>query len=241
MQPTFLPWAGYFNLMAQVDDFVLLDDVQLEKQSWQTRNRLVIGGEVRWVVVPVRNTSLAQTIRDTEVLHGTHWREKLARGFAINYGRHPHFAEAEEIIQLLLASSTTLLADMNETVIRFVARRLGLAPQLHRASRLPVEGARSARLVALCRHFQADEYLSPVGSAEYLAQDEFTQHVPSRLRFQAYAPAAYAQKGSKEFHSHLSIVDVVANLGWQRAGGYVRDACLPAPDPVQTQLERNLR
>jgi hypothetical protein len=239
MQPTFLPWAGYFNLMAQVDDFVLLDDVQLEKQSWQTRNRLIIGGEVRWVVVPVRNIALAQTIRDTEVLHGTHWREKLVRGFAINYGRHPYLAEAEAIIHMLLASSATLLGDLNETLIRFVAERLGLSPRLHRASRLPTDGARSARLVALCRHFRADEYLSPLGSAEYLAQDEFERHAPSRLRFQAYSPAAYPQKGSKEFHSHLSIVDVVANIGWQGARSYVTDTRPAAP--AQSELERNLR
>jgi hypothetical protein len=239
MQPTFLPWAGYFNLMAQADDFVLLDDVQLEKQSWQTRNRLIIGGEVRWVIVPVRNTSLAQTIHNTEVLHGTHWREKLVRGFAINYGRHPYFSQAEAIIEVLLSSSAPFLADLNETVIRFVADRLGISPRLHSASRLAIEGVRSARLVALCRHFHAEEYLSPTGSAEYLAQDEFERHAPSRLRFQTYAPAPYAQKGSKEFHSHLSIVDVVANLGWQGARNYVTDNQLAAP--AQSGLERNLQ
>ena len=229
MQPTFLPWAGYFNLMAQAHDFVFLDDVQLEKQSWQTRNRLVVGGEVRWVVVPVRNTHLAQTIRETEVLHGTHWREKFARGFVINYGRHPHFADAQQIVQALLACDALDLATFNECMIRFIAERLGLAPCLHRASGLQVEGLRSARLAGMCRHFQAHEYLSPVGSADYLAEDCFEELSPVPLRFQAYAPGPYPQKGCSGFHSHLSIVDVVANVGWHQARGYVETGRVDAP------------
>ena len=44
MQPTYLPWSGYFNLMARVDVFVLLDDVQFERRSWQSRNRILVNG-----------------------------------------------------------------------------------------------------------------------------------------------------------------------------------------------------
>ena len=56
MQPTYLPWAGYFNLISQVDRFVFLDDVQFEKQSWQTRNRILLQGEECLISVPVRKT-----------------------------------------------------------------------------------------------------------------------------------------------------------------------------------------
>jgi hypothetical protein len=223
MQPTFLPWAGYFNLIAEVDDFVFLDDVQLERQSWQTRNRLIIGGEVRWVVVPVRNTSLTQTIMETQVLDGTHWREKFARGFAINYGRHPHRAEAEEIVHALVTCTATSLSELNESVIRVIAGRLELTTRLHRASQTGVEGVRSTRLAELCRHFDADEYLSPAGAASYLTEDRFVENARSSLRLQDYSPGRYTQRGSVDFHSHLSVLDVVANLGWQGTKSYVRN------------------
>ncbi len=222
MQPTFLPWAGYFNLMAQADDFVFLDDVQLEKQSWQTRNRLVIGGLAHWVTVPVRHAHLSQTIAETEVLDAKPWRDKLARGFALNYARHPYYSDAREIIDYLLALTVSRLAELNQSIISFIAAHLQLTARLHCASELGIEGVRSERLSEFCKKFCAQEYLSPVGSAQYLKEDGFAEHSPAALRFQDYIPHPYLQKGVADFLSHLSIVDVVANLGWDLTCEYVR-------------------
>lgn len=227
MQPTFFPWAGYFNLMAQADDFVFLDDVQLEKQSWQTRNRLALNGQAHWISVPVRHTHLAQTIAETEVLEASNWRAKLARGFAMSHARHPHGAEAREIIDALLAEPATHLAALNESIIRFCATRLGLAPRLHRASELGREGLRSDRLIALCRTLGAAEYLSPRGSADYLAEDRFAERAPATLRFQDFQAQPYPQKGASEHIACLSIVDVVANLGWSGARHYIHHGTAP--------------
>jgi WbqC-like protein family len=221
MQPTFLPWAGYFNLMARADHFVFLDDVQLEKQSWQTRNRWLIGGQVHWITVPVRHTHLAQTIAETQVVDASHWRDKLTRGFAQHYGRHRHFADAREIIEALRSHPAQHLGALHEAVIRHIAARLGLAPQLHRASDLPNAGPRSQRLVGLCRALGAARYLSPQGSADYLAEDHFAEQSPATLQYQDYHPQPYPQTGAASFVSHLSIVDVVANLGWAGARHYV--------------------
>lgn len=227
MQPTFFPWAGYFNLMAQADDFVFLDDVQLEKQSWQTRNRLALNGQPHWITVPVRHTHLAQTIAETEVMDKTPWRAKLARSFGMNYARHPHGADAREIVDFLLAEPASRLAALNEAVIRYVAQRLGLTARLHRASALGGEGLRSDRLIALCRLLAAGEYLSPRGSADYLAEDRFAERAPAALRFQEFQPQPYPQKGAAEPIACLSIVDVVANLGWHGARRYVEEGVAP--------------
>lgn len=227
MQPTFFPWAGYFNLMSQADDFVFLDDVQLEKQSWQTRNRLAQNGQPHWISVPVRHTHLAQTIAETEVMDASNWRAKLARGFAMNHARHPHLADAREIVDALLAEPATNLAALNEAVIRFCAGRLGLTPRLHRASDLGREGVRSDRLIALCRTLGAREYLSPRGSADYLAEDRFAERSPAALRFQDFQAQPYPQKGAPEHIACLSIVDVVANLGWLGARHYIQHGVAP--------------
>jgi hypothetical protein len=221
MQPTFLPWAGFFNLMAQADDFVFLDDVQLEKQSWQTRNRWLIAGQVHWISVPARHTHLAQTLAETELLEATRWRDKLARGFAQHYGRHPHAADAGEIVAQLQALPAQRLGELNESLIRFIAERLGLRARLHRASALGAAGVRSQRLIALCRQLGAAEYLSPRGSADYLAEDGFAAASPAALRFQDFTPGRYAQKGVAGFEASLSMLDVVAHLGWAGARRYI--------------------
>ena len=86
---------------------------------------------------------------------------------------------------------------------------------------LSITGGRSARLISICEYFDAEEYLSPVGSADYLSEDGFTEKTTISLKFQKYEPLLYPQKGSQEFVSHLSIVDVVANLGWDGARQYI--------------------
>lgn len=220
MQPTFLPWAGYFNLMAQADDFVFLDDVQLEKQSWQTRNRLIMNGQVKWVIAPVLHDGLSQTIAETQVVDAGRWREKLARGFAQNYGKHAHYGEACEMIDLLVNHPSSSLAELNEVVICHASMKLGLTARIHKASKLKANGVRTEKLVELCKIFNAEEYLSPVGAAEYLAEDGFSDKSSARLRYQEYVPLAYPQRGNAIFQSHLSILDVVANIGWHHAKKY---------------------
>ena len=221
MQPTFLPWAGYFNLMSQVDHFILLDDVQLEKQSWQTRNLLLLNGEARWVSLPVKRDNLSQSIRDTEFLDTSRWSAKLMRSFQQNYGKHIHYAAARDILDLLEFQPEDTLSIFNEKVIRETAKRLGIRAHIHRAGDLRISGKRSARLISICQYFDAEEYLSPVGSADYLSEDGFAEKTTISLKFQKYKPLLYPQKGSQEFVSHLSIVDVVANLGWDGARQYI--------------------
>lgn len=221
MQPTFLPWAGYFNLMAQADDFVFLDDVQLERQSWQTRNRLIMNGQVKWVIAPVLHDGLTQTIAETQVVDAGRWREKLVRGFAQNYGKHAYYGEAREMIDLLANHPSSSLAELNEAVICYASMKLGLPARIHIASKLGAKGVRTEKLVELCKIFDAEEYLSPLGSAKYLAEDGFAEKSSAKLRFQEYVPLAYLQRGIGLFQSHLSILDVVANIGWFSAKKYV--------------------
>ena len=221
MQPTYFPWAGYFNLIAQANDFVFLDDAQLEKQSWQTRNRLILNGFVHWIIVPIRHQHLGQAITHTEVVDSSKWREKLAKSFSLNYGGHPYYKDAKELVDLLLSTKSVSLANLNESIIRLASSRLKLATNFYVASTMNVTGVRSDRLIAFCDKLGATEYLSPVGSLPYLEEDRFRDRASSKLLLQNYQPQAYKQKGSLSFHSHLSILDVVANLGWDCARQYV--------------------
>jgi hypothetical protein len=76
MQPTYLPWAGYFNLISQSDVFVFLDDAQFQKNSWHNRNRILVNHLPHWITLPVRHAALCQTIRQTELDDSKNWRRK---------------------------------------------------------------------------------------------------------------------------------------------------------------------
>jgi len=222
MQPTYLPWAGYFNLMASVDSFVFLDDVQYERSSWQNRNRVLVNGTAHWITVPAVRNELSQPINTVEIDDTQLWRRKHGRLLEQTYGKHPFGKEALEMVEIFSASSLSRLVDMNIRLIDHCAGKLGIKARTACASELNIEAPRSVRLVKICQHLSCEEYLSPIGSADYLAEDGVFDKGPVKLSFQAYDVAPYKQKGSKEFVSHLSIVDVVANLGWEQAAAYVR-------------------
>jgi hypothetical protein len=226
MQPTFFPWAGYFNLIAHAGVFVLLDDVQLEKQSWQTRNRILLGGDPFWIVAPVYHRSLAQTIVGTELFRPEQSLGALIRQLSQSYGRHLYGREMLDVFLPVLEAGHTNLATLNEALILAAAGRLDLWPQWVHASKTRIDGQRSERLLMLCRTFGCNCYLSPLGSRGYLEADDAFSDTEVSLEFQDYIPGRYAQFRSKKdnFVSHLSIIDVVANLGWQCAARYIRES-----------------
>jgi len=221
MQPTFMPWAGYFNLACHADHFVFLDDVQLEKQSWQTRNRLFINRKVSWFGVSIRHHGLSQTIHETEVSDKRRLGIKLTETFRQSYGRHPFYQDAADILAAFFDHEGENLAQLNINVIKYVFSKLALAPQTRLASETEVRGVRTSRLVNFCELCGVETYLSPIGSADYLAEDGFTDKTFVRLAFQDFTPAVYPQRNTDEFVSHLSILDVVANIGWEGARRYI--------------------
>ncbi len=223
MQPTYLPWAGYFHLMASVDVFVVLDDVQFEKSSWQSRNRILVRGAPAWLTVPVKRQGLARHVGEVEVQDDEAWRKRHIQTLAQTYAQHPHVHAALEVIGPVLENgAVTLLAELNRRLIATLAAGLEISARVVRSSELGVTGARSERLVRICESLGCDEYLSPQGSREYLEADGDFARSGVRLAFQEYAPAPYAQRGAMEFVSSLSIVDVLCHLGWEQTSRYVR-------------------
>lgn len=223
MQPTFFPWAGYFNLMSHADCFVFLDDVQLEKQSWQTRNRILNQGKVTWITVPVLHRSLEQTINQTEVFEQSRWRTKLYRQLQQCYARHENREDMLAIAAGLTEITRPNLAEINISLILSCCEKMNITPKLVcRASEMDVPGKRSARLINMCEKLGCDEYLSPVGASSYLADDRFSERASIKLSFQDFTPMPYKQKSTHEFVNHLSIIDLVACLGWAEAAVYVR-------------------
>lgn len=223
MQPTFLPWTGYFRLIAQVDRFVFLDDVQLARQSWQTRNRVLIKDRKHWVIVPVLHLTLEQTIAQTCLMENNPWRRKLGRLLRMEYAHHPFFQDLLLLIQIIEGGNERNLAELNISIINFCLRLLTISTPVFQSSKMPIPRMqKTRRLIDICSHLQCETYISPIGSKEYLLTDGFALQKEIRLKFSNSTPPTHKQKGTNDFVSHLSIVDVVANLGWKGANAYIQ-------------------
>lgn len=242
MQPTYLPWAGYFNLIARVDRFVLLNDVQFAKPSWQMRNRIMLQGRVQFITVPTLG-SRNQLISEVR-LAPEDWRSKHQKMLEHAYAKHPHGAAAlGAVVPVLGDRSLDKLQDLNRRLLESLCATLSLDARLVWSSELAAAGQRSAHLLGILNQLGERNYLSPPGSADYIAEDALLDAAGVSVEYQHFEPHAYAQRGAPQFEPRLSIVDVIASLGAVAARDYVMQAAAPSsprppnepPSPPETR------
>jgi hypothetical protein len=216
LQPSYLPWLGYFDQMASVDAFVFYDDVQFDRGGWRNRNRIRTSGEPgwSWLTIPVMLHGFPK-ISEVAIDERMPWRRKHLASLRNAYARAPHFAVLERFEPFYAAKSASFVDTVIDNV-RTLAALLEVSTPLYRSSELGIDGDRNERLVAICRHFRADEYLSGDAARAYLDEGLFAR-AGIRVLWQSYDHPVYPQLHG-EFISHLSAIDAVLNLGPAASG-----------------------
>lgn len=224
MQPTYIPWAGYYNLIASVDVFVFLDDVQYARKTWQCKNRISRYGKVVTLEVPVIKAPLQTRFDAIEVDNSKPWVDRHLQEIETAYMDAEFKKDARMLLQDCLENTTQtkFLVDLNIAAIAAVCAKLGISTKFARASELNCDGTRSDHVAAICSAVGAQTYVSPEGARAYLAEDQFEKRHPFALEFQQFVPDEYPQLGHQPFQSHLSIIDVIAQIGPKHARSYVR-------------------
>ncbi len=215
MQPTYLPWAGYLDLMDQSDVFVFLDSVQFDKRSWQQRNRIKCPKGEQMLTVPVLSKGqFYQKINEVRVDPSSDFIEGHIKAVQLNYAKAKYFPKYFDGFARVLRKKHTLLADLNVDLITWFKDILGIQAQLSRSSGLKVEGKKTELLVDICKSVKADHYLSPLGSKVYISENNLFEKHGIELSYQNYQPMIYRQLHG-EFIPYLSVLDLLFNEGEQ--------------------------
>lgn len=220
MQPAYLPWAGFFNLISESNKFVVLDDVQFEKSSWQSRNRILANGKVEYISVPIQRCALDTKIKDVRVSEGG-WQRKHIKQLTQSYAKAKYKDEMLSIVVPVLEKKHVYLMDYSMNIIEEICSLIISEYDICFSSEFDMENKRSERLIKLCKFFKADEYLSPEGAREYIEEDGVFEAYKIPVRYQNYIPKEYSQIKTAEYISHLSIVDVIANNGIQKTKEFI--------------------
>jgi hypothetical protein len=208
MQPYFLPYIGYFQLINAVDVFVVYDDIKYTKKGWINRNRMLRDGEPVVFSLPLKSASDALDVRDREVaLDFTPAR--LLSQMAAAYRRAPHREATLALVERALSCGETNLFEFVLNSIKEVCAHLGIATQLCVSSSLGVDRGLKGqdRVLATCERLGATTYVNPIGGTGLYASEAFAERGVS-LRFLRSARWVYDQAG-RTFVPSLSIVDVL--------------------------------
>jgi len=214
MQPHFMPWMGYFNLIRCSDIFIFLDDAQFEKQSWQNRNRLLVNNAEFWLSAPIIKHPLIKKINETRLDVTRNWHQKTLMTLHNTYKKREYFFQIEPILEIFEKEDDSLL-NLNLTIINLIVNALNLDAKFFLSSEFNVEGVRTEKLINLLDKVQAKKYLSPLGSKEYLEQDNFLSKTDCELEFQNFNSIKYNKISSVASNNHLSIIHYLANYSFE--------------------------
>lgn len=215
MQPTFLPWLGFFGLIKNADEFVFLDDFQFVRRSFHQRNRIFVNqNEVGFISVPVEHAGQQDTpINQIKPLIDKSWKRKFLGAVKQNYSFSTYLPQYYDFIEEWLNTEFENLAAFNMAFVGYVVSQLGLDTNLSLSSKVEVNGQRSARILSLLKAFEAKTYLSAFGSYDYMEEDSVLDASDFCFLFQNFEPVPYSQQQSPEFVPYLSILDCLLQHG----------------------------
>lgn len=208
MQPYFLPYIGYWQLMAAADRFVVYDNIQYTKKGWINRNRFLRDGAAAYFTVPLKKASDYANVVDREIATDFD-RDRMLRALAAAYRKAPHFAEVFPVVERIVRAPMTNLFEYLHHSLAEMARLLEIPTPLVVSSTIAFDHTLPSekKVLAICRALDADRYLNPLGGQALYAGPAFAAE-GIRLEFLRPRPRAYAQFGGA-FVPELSIVDVV--------------------------------
>lgn len=208
MQPYFFPYLAYWQLIAAVDQFLILDDVNYIKQGYINRNQILGRDRPQAIIMPVKDISSFRTINDHEILSGP-WKTKMLKTIGQTYSKAPCFEQTFQLIEACFDFEQQNLADFLAHTIRKVAEFLRIQTPIKRTSENPVDQNLSGedRVIALCKQNHADTYINSIGGRELYAGEHFAQH-EIELKFLEMNKLTYVQF-SGDFQPNLSIIDVM--------------------------------
>jgi hypothetical protein len=213
LQSNYIPWKGYFDLINQVDEFILFDEVQYTKNDWRNRNLIKTPRGLQWLSIPVKHTGLqTQRICDTEVAD-SRWAKKHWHSLLHYYSKAPFFKQYSEYFKALYLTQTPpSLSQINYQFISTINSILNIKTRLSCSSDYTLIPGKTARLVKLCQDSLAQEYISGPAAKNYIEADLF-KAANIKLSWMDYADYPDYPQLHPPFQHNVSILDLLFNVG----------------------------
>ena len=213
LQSNYIPWKGYFDMIASADEFIMYDDMQYTRRDWRNRNKIKTPQGVQWLTVPVLvKGKYHQKIRDTEI-DGLDWAMAHWKALAQNYRRATYFNEIASWLQpLYLAKSYTHISQLNRCFIEAVCNYLGIKTIISSSWDYTLLDGKTERLADLCVQAGGTEYISGPSAKDYIENSVFTER-GIKLTWADYLGYPEYPQLWGEFTHGVTILDLLFNCG----------------------------
>ncbi|MFX0201153.1 MAG: WbqC family protein [Candidatus Hodarchaeota archaeon] len=217
LQSNYIPWKGYFDLIARVDRFVFYDDVQYTRGDWRNRNKIKTPDGTLWLTIPC-GSDIQRRICDVRLeRHG--WQEKHWKNIEQYYRRAKYFHQYRDFFrEIYLGNHWTNLSDFNQTVIKRISRKiLGVKTIFEDSRKYPSRGKKLRRLLGILDQIgDVSEYVSGPSAKAYLDEKKFVER-KIKLTYMSYLDYPEYRQLYGTFRHDVSIIDLLFNEGPQAA------------------------
>jgi hypothetical protein len=177
MQPYFLPYIGYWQLINSVDKFLVYDKMQFMKHGWINRNRILLNKKAFFITIPLKSDPYSLNI--SERLISNQYFDKDADKFLLTikaaYGKAPYFNEAMPIIEKCFLYEEKNLSRFIFNSIQIVSEYLGLTTEIIFSPYIEMDCSLKGqeRVIEICKNFSATTYINAIGGLELYDSKSF--------------------------------------------------------------------
>jgi hypothetical protein len=211
LQSNYIPWKGYFDIIAKSDFFVIYDEVQFTKNDWRNRNLIKTQKGIEWLSIPIRHENLNQKVFETKISLNN-WSKKHKSTFQTNYGKAPYFKEYKDSIFEIYDNPSSNLSKINRLFIEKICAILAIETKIIDSRELNLEGDKIERLVDACKKLNATKYLSGPAAKNYINEGLFNEN-NIELEWMDYSNYKEYNQLHPPFEHGVSILDLIFNEG----------------------------
>jgi hypothetical protein len=211
LQSNYIPWKGYFDLIASVDEFIFYDDVQYTKNDWRNRNLIKTQNGLHWLSIPV-GIRLNREIRDVEI-PTSNWQIKHWKTLEGSYKRARYFDEIADWLEPLYTKQVYgNLSQLNQYFISKISTYLDIKTKFSSSWDYPMVLGKTCRLVDLCLQVNASEYISGPSAINYIDKNLFSS---SNIKLTWFSYNGYPEYDQLwgDFKHEVTILDLLFNTG----------------------------
>ncbi len=209
MQPYFVPYIGYFQLIHAVDVFILYNDVNFINRGWINRNRILINGAPHYIALQLSQASQNKLINEISIIQDKKNREKIYRTIQLNYAKAPQFKAVMPLVERIIFNPEEKLDTYLAYSLKEIAEYAGIKTQFIQSSDIKkIDSLKGQdKIIAIAKQCKADVYINAIGGQEMYDRKMFEENGMD-LKFIKTDEIIYSQF-QNTFVPHLSIIDVM--------------------------------
>lgn len=214
MQPYFMPYIGYWQLMTAVDNYVIFDDVNFINRGWINRNKILVNGHEHLFSIALHEASQNKLIKDIEIADNF---QKLRKTIELNYKKAPFFEDVMDLLDEIFCFNDKNLARFIGNSFEVVSKYIDISCNFIFSSGIEKNKdlKASKKILDICKCLNASEYINAIGGQELYSKEEFAEN-DITLKFIKIDETISYKQNEEEFIPNLSIIDVLMYNGKER-------------------------